>query len=284
LVLTKDYTSSLHVKVSYTNFPAGLIQVNRLPEKFFLSIKANGYNLISLNESQEVNVDVSSLLGPEPAVRKISSRMLVRDIAQQLGNDVSITSIQPDTIVFDLRFSSTVKLPVRANLDVTFDKQYDSVSAVQMNPDSVIASIPVAFIGTITHIETERIKAELLRAPLKKRVKLIKPEGVSLDTTEIEIFLPVEKFTEGAVEVPVNLVNVPSGFTIKIYPDVVSVKYLVSLSHYSQIKPEMFSVTADASVAATDQDEKLDVRIINSPPGVRSVSCQPQQVEFILKK
>src|SRR5215510_6045048 len=139
LVLTKDYDSSLHVKVSYSNFPSGLVPVNRLPDRFFLNIKASGYDLISLDEDNEVNIDVAALLGSEKGVRKISSRTLMADVTQQLGNDISILSIQPDTVVFDLSFSTLVKLPIRANLDVTFDRQYDSLGGVQLNPDSVMA-------------------------------------------------------------------------------------------------------------------------------------------------
>jgi YbbR domain-containing protein len=284
LVLTKDYSSSLHVKVSYSNFPPGLVPVNRLPNRFFLNIRASGYNLISMDEDNEVNVDVTALLGPEKGVRKVSSRVLMRDVAQQLGNDISIISIDPDTVVFDLSFSTAVKLPIKANLDVTFDRQYDSIGGVQLTPDSVTAHIPVSYLGTITQIETEKINASSLRAPLQKKVKLINPEGVSLDTSEAALLLKVEKFTEGTVAVPVKLVNVPSGLTIKIYPDKVTVKYLVSLSHYADIKPEMFSVTADASSASSDSDEKLDVKIMNWPAGLHSVTCQPQQVDFILKK
>jgi hypothetical protein len=284
LVLTKDYDSSVHVKISYSNFPPGLIPVNRLPDKFFVNIKASGYDLISLDEDSEVNIDVASVLGPEKGLRKISSRMLLRDVAQQLGDDISILSIRPDTVVFDLSFSSTVKLPVKPNLDISFDRQYDSIGGVQLNPDSVTANIPVSYLGTIKNIETEKIRAASLRAPLKTKVKLIQPEGVSLDTLETEVLLQVERFTEGTVEVPVKLINVPQGLTIKIYPDKVTVKYLVSLSHYSEIKPEMFLVITDASSASSDNDEKLEVEIRNWPAGLRSVTYQPQQVDFILKK
>jgi YbbR domain-containing protein len=287
LALTKDYTSSLNVDVMYSDFPSGVMQVNRLPEKFLLTIKANGYNLMSLNtygENKKLNIDVGALIGPDPGVKKISSRMLVHDIVQQLGSDISVISIQPDTLVFNLSFSTSIKLPVKVNLDITFDRQYDSVSAVQLNPDSIVATVPVSYLGTVTRIETEKIKVQSLKAPLKKRAKLICPEGVSLNTSEVEIFLQVEKFTEGTVQVPVNVVNVPAGLTIKIYPDIVSVKYLVSLSHYAQVKPSMFTVTADASSASSDSDEKLPVEIITVPQGVRSASCQPQLVDFILKK
>jgi len=284
LVLTKDYDSSLHVRVSYSNFPSGLVPVNRLPDRFFLNIKASGYDLISMDEDNQVNVDVAALLGPGKGVRKISSRELMLDVAQQLGDDISVLSIQPDTVVFDLSFSSSVRLPIKANLDVTFARQYDSLGGVQLRPDSVTANIPVSYLGTITYIETEKIKAQSLRATLKTKAKLINPEGVSLDTSQTEVLLEVEKFTEGTVQVPVKLDNVPSGLTIKIYPDKVTLNYLVSLSHYSEIKPEMFIVTADASAASSDNDEKLEVEIKNWPAGLRSVTCQPQQVDFILKK
>lgn len=286
LVLTKDYSSSLNVKVAYTNFPSGFIQVNRLPEKFLLNIKASGYNLISMGAYRDsrLNIDVAALVRPEPGKQKISSRLMMRDIAQQLGNDVSVISIQPDTITFDLNFSTSVKLPIKANLDISFDRQYDSVSSAQLTPDSVTVTMPASFRGSITRIETERIHAESLRNSLKEKVNLLAPESVYLDTSETEVFLQVEKFTEAEARVPVNLVNIPAGLTIKIYPDKVLVKYLVSLSHFSQIKPEMFTVTADATSASSDPDEKLPVQVITAPAGIRSITCQPPLVDFILKK
>jgi hypothetical protein len=283
LVLTKEYTSTVQVKVMYSDFPSGLIQANRLPEKFVINIKASGYNLISMNKDNELNIDVASLIEAKQGVQKISARVLIHDLAQQMGNDVSIISILPDSLEFALNYSTSVRLAVKPNLDVSFDRQYDSVS-LHVSPDSVTATMPASYKGNIRNIETEKIKAQALRGSLKKKVKLFAPEGISLDTSEAEVFLEVEKFTEGTMQVPVYLVNVPSGFSVKIYPDVVTVKYLVSLSHYADIKPEMFHITVDASGAPSDTDEKLDVDVVGIPSGVRSVACQPLQVDFILKK
>ena len=287
LVLTKDYSSSLNVSVVYYNFPSGLVQVNRLPDKFMLNIKASGYDLMSLDEYDEgnkLNVDVTTLAGTEPGIKKIPSLALVKDIIQQLGSEVAIISIRPDTLIFDLSRSASVKLPVKATINITFDKQYDSVSAPKLKPDSVMVILPVSFVGAIDHIETEPISAESLHTSLSKKVRLISPEGVTLNTTEAEFSMEVEKFTEGTVQVPVRLVQVPQDLTVKIYPDVVLVKYLVSLSQFSQIKPEMFTVTVDASQASSVSGDKLQVEITAAPKSVRSVSCQPQQVDFILKK
>lgn len=283
LVLTKEYNSTVDVKATYVDFPSGLIQSNRLPEKFRLNIKASGYNLITFDESNGLNVDVAKLIEPKQGLQKISSRALTHDIAQQLGNDVSIISVEPDTLEFSLNYSTSIKLPVKPNLDITFDRQFDSVS-LRVIPDSVTVIMPASYKGNIGSIETELIKAQSLKASLKKTVHLFAPEGTALDTSQAEVFLEVEKFTEGAAQVPVEMVNVPEGYSVKIYPDQVTVKYLVSLSHYADIKPEMFHVTVNAAGASSDTDEKLDVNIISSPKGVRSVTCQPQQVDFILKK
>jgi hypothetical protein len=42
--------------------------------------------------------------------------------------------------------------------------------------------------------------------------------------------IPVEKVTEGVVEVPVHVINVESGYTLKTFPDKVSVRFMVRLA------------------------------------------------------
>ena len=83
---------------------------------------------------------------------------------------------------------------------------------------------------------------------------------------------------------PVRLINVPKGLQVKIFPDRVTAKYLVALSMYDKVKPDMFSVIADASESSSGSGDKLDVRVISSPSFVRSVTWQPLRVDFILKK
>lgn len=287
LALTKDYTSTYEVNVTYENFPPNVIVTNELTKKLSLSVKTSGYRLIGFNSSAEVNVlsiDVLSLTGIEAGEKSISSEMLVQNFVQQLGTDVEITSIMPDSILFNMSSSINIKLPVRVNLDVTFEKQFDAVSPVKINPDSVIVTMPQSQIGSINWIETEKIAAQKLRSSLNKKFKLMTPQGTSLDANEVEVTLEVEKFTEGTVSVPVSLINVPRGLQVKIFPDRVTAKYLVALSMYDKVKPDMFSIIADASGSTSGNGDKLDVQIISSPPYIRSVTWQPVKVDFILKK
>ena len=287
LALTKDYSSTYEVSVTYENFPPHMIVTNELPKKLSLNVKTSGYRLISMSSSAEDNVlsiDVLSLTGIESGVKSISSEMLAQNFIQQLGTDVEIASIMPDSILFDISTSINIKLPVRVNLEVTFEKQFDAVSPVKINPDSVTVTMPQSQIGRINWIETERIAAQKLRSSLKRNIKLIAPPGTTLSVNEAELELEVEKFTEGTVSVPVSLVNVPKGLQVKIFPDRVTAKYLVALSMYDKVKPDMFSVIADASESSSGNGDKLDVQVVSSPAFVRSVAWQPLKVDFILKK
>lgn len=287
LALTKDYSSTLEVSVTYENFPPHMIVANELPQKLSLDVTTSGYRLISLGSSTDesvLSIDVLSLTGIEAGARNVSTEALAQNFIRQLGTDVEITSIMPDSILFDLSPSINLKLPIKVNLDVTFEKQYDAVSPAVVSPDSVTVTLPQSQLGKITWIEAEKISAKKLRASLKKTVKLIAPHGTTLNANEAEFTLEVEKFTEGTVSVPVSLINVPKGLQVKIFPDNVTAKYLVALSMYDKITPDMFSVVADASESSSANGDKLDVQVISSPTFIRAVTWQPMKVDFILKK
>jgi hypothetical protein len=287
LALTRDYPATIAVNVTYENFPPHLVAANELPEKFTLEIKTSGYRIMTMGSKAEQNslaVDVLSLTGIEPGVKTISSNVLAANFIQQLGSDVEINSIVPDSIMFDLSPSASVRLPVKAKLDVSFERQFDAVSPVRIVPDSVTAMLPYSLLGKINWIETESISARQLRSSLKQKVKLVIPQGASLSLNEAEVNLEVEKFTEGSAEVPVSIINLPNGLQVKIFPSRVNVKYQVALSKYDKVKSDMFTVVADASETTSGNGDKLAVKVISSPTFVRSVSLQPEKVDFILKK
>ena len=287
LALTKDYPSTLEVNVAYENFPPHMIVANALPEKLSLSVNTSGYRLISLNSSAKedtLHIDVLSLTGIDAGAKNISSELLAQNFIQQLGNDVEITAIQPDSILFDVSPSVNIIKPVKAIMDISFERQYDAVSPVKINPQVVTVTMPIREAGKGDWIETEKITAKNLRSSLKRKVKLIAPHGTMLSTNEVEVSFEVEKFTEGTVIVPVTLINVPKGLRVKIFPGEITVKYRVALSLYDKVKPEMFSAVADADASSSGSSDKLDVQIISSPPYVRSTTWQPLKVDFILRK
>ena len=52
----------------------------------------------------------------------------------------------------------------------------------------------------------------------------------TVSAKKVILTIPVEQFTEAEIKVPVKILNCPDSISIKIFPDVVTVKGLVAIS------------------------------------------------------
>jgi dephospho-CoA kinase len=110
----------------------------------------------------------------------------------------------------------------------------------------------------IQYVETEPVLETHVRADIRKKLKLVPPAHVECSTPEVLFYVPVQKFTEGSVEIPVRAVNVRDDLVLRTFPDKVQVRFLVPLSRYAQVKSGLFEAMVDASEAT---------------PGGSSVAC-----------
>jgi YbbR domain-containing protein len=101
---------------------------------------------------------------------------------------------------------------------------------------------------------------------------------------KVTLTIPVEQFTEAEIKVPVKIINLPDSIDIKIFPDVVTVRYLVAISDFKRLAEEPFEVFLDIGNTDLKSSEKIPVEIRNVPSFIRSVSITPSRVDFLIEK
>ena len=114
--------------------------------------------------------------------------------------------------------------------------------------------------------------------------ELVKNKLLTYDISEVTITVPVEKFTEGTVEIPINPVNVSRGFTLKTFPEKVKVRYVTSLSVFNKVSPAMFDAIVDATNLENTHPDKISIQLITRPSFVRTATADPERVDYILRK
>ncbi len=264
--------------------------MNELPAKITVQLMTTGFKILSFGFKQEqdpVEVDVAasvrnSILTSD--VLSLATSSFMTDFARELGKEVTITGFNPDSIVFNFSDLTTKKVPVRLDLKVSFEKQYDTTGSPVLKPAEIDVSGPPSVIEHLNYVVTEPVTLTQLKSNVKKKVGLIRNRLLSYSQDEIEFNLPVEKFTEGSAEVEIHPVNVAEGFSLKTFPDKVKVRYLVSLSEYSKVTESMFDAVVDAGELTKKTSLKLPVKIMTSPAFVKVIMLEPEKVDYILRK
>ncbi len=289
--LTKEYVVQQNIAICYTNIPHTKIVSNKLPEELIVDFKSQGYDLLSLyfGKSKPVEIDFSlSKPTDKPNYYRYSTVMNQYSIRQQMGLAYSILKIYPDLISFNFNKKDSKRVPVKANLAIDFDSQYKLSDSIKIIPAFVDLYSSAAVLNGINFIKTEVLQIKRMNNSVIKKLRLVLPsdlqEAVELSDTIVSVEIPVSKFTEGEIQIPVNVVNSPDGITLKTFPDKVKITFLVSLKGYENVSPDSFKVEVDYLKIKNANSNKVKVDLVKFPKSVKITRVLPEKLEYIIRK
>ncbi|GAA4302861.1 CdaR family protein [Aestuariibaculum suncheonense] len=286
--LSKDYTNTLSF---------GIKKVNVLDEDVILNdsihldvtLKTHGFKWLKYYFSNpEITVDFH-----KDVYKKDSVFVWHKTVAYlqntQFGSQVDVLNISPDTLVFRYDKNMVKKVPVVLQSDIKFSPGYDRASEFKLKPDSITIIGPEVKVSKIHFIETESLTLKDVRADVLQRVKLKLPESkqnrqdLKFSAVQTLLNVKVDKFTEGILKIPVQLVNVPEDVTLKFFPKEVNVVYYVSLSDFNTVTAKDFKVVCDFSKIVNNQFF-LVPEVAQYPETVKNVKINQKRIEFIITK
>jgi YbbR domain-containing protein len=290
IVLSNNYTSVISFRVNYVNLPKDKVIANKLPLVIDASVTTSGFLLYTykfMEKTDTLTINGNYLTAQSENQFYIATNSIIPEFKEQLNNKVSINFFTTDTIHFYFDKKSFKVLPVKVNLKYSFEKQYQLSGSILVSPDRIVVSGPSGVLEKLTHLETVKRsikdlnKTEQVNLPLKIEKEF---EDLSFSAKMIVVSIPVEKYTEGNIEVPVSVSNVPPHYTIKTFPDKIKIKYTVALSNFEKVRPEMFLALAEYNTQDSSKSNKLKIRLAKTPEYVLNWQIDPQKVEYILER
>jgi hypothetical protein len=287
---TADY--DIKYPVRYINLPEGRVLADDLPATIDLYLKGPGYSILKLRlagNRSPVILDVSTINyrrvpGSGTLSYYIVTTGLIPKLRNQLRAECEISSIKPDTLFFSFDRIITRKVQVIPHIEVSTEKQYLVKGNIIADPDTISITGPKRILDTIKTVKTKFKKLRGVNETIKKNFSLVTPGGCTVSSKKVILTIPVEQFTEAEINVQVKILNCPDSISVKIFPDVVSVKCLVAVSDYKKFEEIPFEVVLDLAVADLNSTEKIPVGFRNIPPFVSSLRVTPSMVDFLIEK
>ncbi len=289
--LQKDYTTTVEYPVEFTNIPEGFILKESKAKELQLKVKAGGFNILRYHLSTSfdpliINVsEMTQLRDDDKAEFYLASSRFSRSINDQLSSGLSLLEVTPDTLFINLSPLKIKKVPVSANIETQFEKQYLQGGKLIINPDSVTVSGEAAIVDSIKEVYTEHTVFSNLKDTLVTNLSLVNIEGVELSDSKVSVTIPVEPFTESTVQVPIIPQNVPDSLRLKAFPPEITVSFRVSLSRFEDIKSGDFLATVQfTDELIGDNNQRLKVKLEKHPDGLYFIDYSPLFVEYLLEK
>ena len=284
--LSKDYTKTVRFSIDKLQVPEEQMIVADSSHFLDITLKTYGFKLFRYL-IQKPRVDVNFL-----ELDKTKNQYLWIDkkqhtaIVQQFDNNVEIIAINPDTLKFIYDVNYVKKVPIEIQHKINFTAGYDVLKNVYASPDSIKIIGPKILIDTIESVKTKPVILKNIKAPISQITKLVLPinnNQVTYSQSSIIVKGDVVKFTEGEVEVPVIVKNVPGNVSISFFPKTVKLLFYTSLNNFNSINSEDFQVECDYNTL-DNTSEYLRPKITRQPSAIKRARLTTDKIEYIIKE
>ncbi len=282
--LSQNYQGTLVFKVKPTNIKETQVILNDSSNQLNITLDTYGFKWLRYAVSKPiVEVDLESDVILKDSILIWTEKKGFSNISKQFGKDIKVININPDSLVFRYDINQVKKVPVKADLDVSFLQGFNTLDSIKVTPDSIKLIGPASLLKKINFIKTKHKTFSDLKANVDKPIQLVVDsisDEVKVESNMVQFHLEVSKFTEGVVTLPVTIVNVPEGIKINYFPKQITVKYATTINDFNSISEEDFKVECD--YANSKNKSYLIPKIVASPKNVKNIRLQEQQIEFII--
>jgi len=282
--LSGNYTVNLPFKIFLTEQPANQIIPNN-DRLISATVEATGFKLLNYyfvsRDSREINVSLKESKYKKNGDDRYS--MNTNYIKDYIANFMEIStneiSLSESEFEFTMYKLASKRVKVLPQTQLVFESQYNYYGNPTVMPDSITINGAYNTIRDINHVYTQVVAEKNVNGNFKVATGIQLDDDVYSDTEEVEVNVRVEKYTESEVIVPINTLNISR---LNLFPDKVSVRYVVALNDY----PNVNSLSFDIEIDTTDFGRKalLPLRLAGYPTNTTIISVTPKEVEYVLTK
>ena len=282
--LSQNYQGTLVFKVKPTNAKETQVILNDTSNQLKITLDTYGFKWLRYAVSKPiVEVDLESDVILKDSILIWTEKKGFSNISKQFGKDIKVININPDSLVFRYDINQVKKVPVKADLDVSFLQGFNTLDSIKVTPDSIKLIGPASLLKSIDFIKTKHKSFSDLKGNIDKPIQLVVDsisDEVKVESNIVQFHLEVSKFTEGVVTLPVTIVNVPEDVKINYFPKQITVKYATAINDFNSISKEDFKV--ECNYANSKNKSYLIPKIVAKPKNVKNIKLQEQQIEFII--
>jgi len=286
--LSKEYRTVISFPIGYVNLPQDkLIQKHPL-KAINIQVRGTGFWLIKQRiRKSKIDLDTRNLQKKENSEYFFLIHNQRASIQNQLSDNYTVEAILQDSVFLNLGLLISKKIPVVANFNLEYKLGYHLLEKLKFSPDSVLVFGPEAQINKLKKIELEKLILKNISKNISKNVAIKKSvlfDKIKYTSEKVLVSGDVDRFTEGTLELPFEIINLPDSISVSTFPKKIRAVYQVGLSNFNKINENSFKITCDYLESKLNNLTYLIPKFSSKPDFVTSVKLIPSKVEFLIQK
>lgn len=286
--LNKTYSETVDIQLKYINLPNKYAFSPRPTSQLQVELNADGFTILQFknkSDNDTLEVDVSQLDFEERGKKQravLATKSLLRNYKAGLDNNVAITKVNLDTIFVFYEKSKRKEVRIQPNVQVNLAPGMVLKQPIKIQPEFINVVGPSADVQDLIQLYTQELILDEVSESGEYEVRLqYNPNIFTLEQPSVKVLVEVEVLTEGKIEVPIEMVNVPPRRRLRIIPNTVEIHYTTGLSHFDFISSDLFKLEVNFD-DIENNPSKLPVYLKFSPAYVNVINFKPQRVDYLI--
>lgn len=283
LFFQRDVEGVYRIPLKYTNVPHDVVFDDPLPQFVEIRVSGKGSEMFRLDFSSRDSLEINVQDLKNNNIHELQRNQMQQLIGSRLSSGTNLQGYLPAIISLQTSQLQKKELTVKFDGEITTSRANLVADSATFIPEKVTAYGSRQHLEKLTAAVTEYKVFNNVRSTSQLNIKIKPVDGVKFVPSEVEIYIPVQEFTERTVEVPITARNVPAGMDVKFFPSRVNVSFSVTLEEYRKIAPEDFEIKLNYSDFSHNQDGRVQIELTQKPSSAINVRLSPASVEFLLE-
>lgn len=281
--LSNTYIVEESFSIIWTNIPNGIIPSSE-NQQMNVSISASGIEILIyrlINKSINISLSQADFSGEKGLIDLRSQDFFIK---KQFFENTKLNILNPLFLEFKFSRLEEKVFTVVPQIEINLRAGYLIDSSLKVTPDSILVRGPKSILDTLNSIQSESIIADDLYENFRKKVSLRSIPEIQLSESKVTVEVAVSRYTEKEFLLNVEVINLPLGTRVKLFPPKAKVRVTLPLSVLRTIKTSDFNLVVDYNNIFKDVEKKLDLIMIRRPSSVKKVILEPKKVNYLIRK
>jgi hypothetical protein len=285
--MQEEYEIQVTIPLRYRNLPPEIAFVQSPPTEITARIRDKGSVLLNYsitNKISAIELNLKDTHTDKSGTFVCTKSDLEGTIMKKLISTTSLLSFEPQQI--QESYSKLIKksLPVVFNGDIQTEPGFVISKDIAITPSAVDVYASDVTLETLQSVKTTYLEIKKAKRPVSRTVQLEEIAGTTIEPVKVTVTITIEEFTEKTLEILLKSEDIPSDYTIRMFPSVVKVTCTAPLSRYMNLTEDDFAVEVSAANIDKNISGMLPVFLTKKPNWVDKVTVTPDSIEFILER
>ena len=281
--LSNTYIVEESFSIIWTNIPNGIIPSSE-NQQMNVSISASGIEILIyrlINKSINISLSQADFSREKGLIDLRGQEFFIK---KQFFENTKLNILNPLFLEFKFSRLEEKVFTVVPQIEINLRAGYLIDSSLKVTPDSILVRGPKSILDTLNSIQSESIIADDLYENFRKKVSLRSIPEIQLSESKVTVEVAVSRYTEKEFLLNVEVINLPLGARVKLFPPKAKVRVTLPLSVLITIKTSDFNLVVEYNNIFKDAEKNLDLIMIRRPSYVKKVILEPKKVNYLIRK